>query len=165
MQVPYEIREFIDKGRGLVAKTFIPAGSLIWDFHHACIQTLTEAEAKALALNLLSDSTLANAVALCTYAYFQKQSDTLFLIDIRQDDGRFFNHSLDQNVGMGHLARKRFAGTFDDLCTYALRDIDIDEELVDNYTTFAEEPAWFQEFTAKCGVDTAYLKMNSEGTK
>ena len=42
-------------------------------------------------------------------------------------------------------------------CTYALRDIAVGEELVDDYNTYGQEPAWYMEVLEKHGVDTGYM--------
>lgn len=162
MQVPYEVRDSVGRGKGLFATNDIATGTLVWDFHKANISVYSEAEAKTVCEALASEQTLDSATQLVTYAYWSLhnpdgRADGLFLVDVTKDDGRFFNHSFDPNVALGGVLDQKSQETHDMLSSYALRDIKAGEEIIDDYNTYATDPEWYDELARKCGIDDSYL--------
>lgn len=131
MQVAYRVAESPGKGRGLFAVAAVPRFSLVWDFNAANVRLFSDDGARALVLQLQGAGGLPE---LLSYAYFTADA---MLVDLREDDGRFFNHSPCPNVALGGLlAQWGVPGEFHALSTYALRDIAPGEELLDDYTTY-----------------------------
>ncbi len=149
MQIDYIIDVSPGKGNGVFAKQFIPKYTLIWDFDKANIKLYDENNAK----ELLNNSNLVKNIL--NYCYFTQ--DRKF-IDIRQDDGRFFNHSFSPNIVLGsQLISNNVIGNFNPNSSYAFRDIVIGEELVDNYNTYGEEPEWYIELCELNNISRDYL--------
>ena len=88
--MPYEIREatVAGMGLGLFTKEKIPMGQLIWS--PAGIKSFSEAEAK----DYIASLDQKDGKELGTYCYWWAGR----LIDLRNDDGRFTNHSKSPNV-------------------------------------------------------------------
>ena len=160
MQVPHEVRD-ATFGKGLFALERIPACTCIWDRSRAVnlkVVSASEAEEHVAKLDRGALRTLLE------YAYFGADGE---LIDDSGDSGRFFNHSgshSQRNVALGSvlLAAARANGTsssegVDPGSTYALRDIAANEELLDDYQSYHDEPQWYLDLLAETGVDTSYL--------
>lgn len=102
-------------GIGLFATEFIPKGTLVWELNTNFDLVYTHEEFEALPKNA-KDSIL-------FYGHFQKEEGGYILCS---DDARFFNHSTDANC-------KSEIGK-----TFAIKDININEEITDNYMEFDE---------------------------
>ncbi len=99
MQVACTVKDSIHGGKGLFSTHPVAKGTLLWDFLTARIRVLNEEEAKQLSNKAWEEGNLAT---LCTYAYWQSSEiGNCSLVDIRDDDGRYFNHSWTPNVGFG----------------------------------------------------------------
>ena len=72
------------------------------------------------------------------------------------DDGRYWNHSDEQNTG--------FLSGSDPNSTYSLRDINKGEELLDDYGTYYC-PAWFKKILDKYNIDESYYTDKPEKKK
>lgn len=116
LTVKTKIRESKIYGIGLFADQFIPKGTLVWKFQNGFDLTLSKAQFAEL--SLLAQEQVLN------YCYFNPKTDTYVVCS---DDARFFNHSDDPNVS---------SGPDDDHLDVALRDIEIGEELTQNYKNF-----------------------------
>lgn len=133
--VTYEIRESSVAGKGIFATQFIPQGALIWKYCPkvnvrtfrgeeevlAYLSTLSEEEQRFFVHHIYVDGGLA--------------------IDIL-DDANYWNHSENPNTSSD-------AGE-DRMSTYAARDIEEGEELLDDYGCY-EYPTWFVELGTKYG--------------
>ena len=160
MQVPYEVRD-ATFGKGLFTPERIPAGTCIWDRSAASLKVFPACEADKHVAKLDRGALR----TLLEYAYFGADGE---LIDLSGDDGRFFNHSgsrYQRNVALGSvlLEAAETNGSpppegVDPGSTYALRDIAAEEELLDDYNTYHDEPQWYLDLLAEHGVDTSYLK-------
>lgn len=145
MQVNYEIGKDAWGGFGVFAAEKILKGTLVWNYDDANINTLDEKLAKNLCSNplIIRDILTAN--------YFDASGQ---MVDLRNDPGRYFNHSRSPNVSLGSVIgwNDYYAKS-----TFALRDIEIGEELLDDYRTYGEVPKWYQELLKKHGFDELYL--------
>lgn len=128
MQVPYRMCYVAGKGIGLFSLERVPQHTLVWDFHAANLQIHNDQSARAFVPSSVDLSDLLK------YSYF---TDDGLLVDIRKDDGRFFNHSNTPNVALGSVLRAQgISGNFHPTSTYALRDIEPGEELLDDYNSY-----------------------------
>lgn len=151
LEIKYSIENSQGKGKGIFTLQKIPIYTLIWDFNKADLNIYNEYNAMKLISNLTDDIN-----SLLIYSYFK---DNL-LIDIRNDDGKYFNHSNNPNVCLGSiLINNNISGYFDPNSTYALRDIEIGEELLDNYNTYGDEPEWYKEILDKYKIDQHYIEL------
>lgn len=154
MNVIYEIRKTEDRGLGIFACRSIKKGEKIWDFDKANISIFNEKNAYELCKKNDKD-----IVDILSYSYWIPGN---MLVDIREDDGRFFNHSLEPNCGFscgsgyGSSCGSGY-GSNNDNSTYAIRDIAKDEELLDNYLTYETGPEWYEELLDKY-IDQSYLR-------
>lgn len=150
MEVPYAVKPDRWGGLGLFAAADIKKGTRVWAFEKANITVLTEDEAKVICARQ-DPSAL---VHLLRMNYWVQPADkgAPKMVDIRSDDGRFFNHGVPPNVG----AQPVESG--DKLGTYALVDIRAGDELVDDYRTYAKEPAWYAALLSEQGVDMSYIE-------
>ena len=174
MQVPYEVRPAPEHGgagaKGLFATAPIAAGTLVWDIRQATIEVHPAAEAEALCTRLEAagelDGVLQHDYFCATTCEVANAGD---MIDLQQDDGRFFNHdsSAARNVGNGGscaAAAEAAAKACDEVhpeCTYATRDIAAGEQLLDDYNDFGDEPPWFEALLKKHNVPTDYYMASS----
>jgi SET domain-containing protein len=127
MQVAYEVKNAAF-GKGLFATKDIARGTLIWQHGKANLHLL---EGEAAAQEYLSALTAEEMVQFLHAAYWSGST----LVDLRLDDGQFFNHNAKPNVALGE-AIKGPDGVLEAKSTYALRDIVSGEELVDDYKTY-----------------------------
>ena len=109
-------------GLGLFADEFIPKGTVIWKFTSGFDLKFTKEQ-------ILSFPDLLQ-IFIYTYAWKSKKSE---LYCHAVDDGRFFNHSENPNS----LAEYR--DDEEESVNVALRDIQIGEEITDNYSSFEDE--------------------------
>lgn len=137
MQVEYSVTESSGKGQGIFTLVQVPRYGLVWSFDAANVRIHNDRSARALFASHYRTGMEALS-SLIMHAYFTH--DGLF-IDIREDDGRFFNHSSTPNVALGSvLTAQGIPGDFHPNSTYALRDLQPGEELVDDYNTYGQAP-------------------------
>ena len=135
MQIEYIISNSPNKGKGVYTTQFIPQYSIIWNFNMANIKLYNETAIKKIIYE-------SNNIDLLNYGYFTL--DNIF-VDIREDDGKYFNHSNNPNIALGSvLINKNIPGDFHPNSSYALRNIEITEELFDNYNSFGKMPEWYE---------------------
>ena len=99
-RLPIEVRfRFGSLHRGVFATAPIPKGSLCWDFSDSKQNVISEPVARELLLGgKLLQGELMDYLATC---YWQGKD----MIDLRNDDGRYFNHSgSDANMALGEEA-------------------------------------------------------------
>lgn len=158
MQIDYIISNSPGKGKGVFTTQNVTQYSLIWDFNKANINIYNENSAKGLINKLQEKDTEDNTCLkqLLNYAYFS--NDNIY-VDIRGDDGKFFNHSNNPNVALGKvLLEQNIPGNYHMLSTYAIRDIILGEELCDNYNTYYDEPEWYKNIIEQNGLDFSFMK-------
>ncbi len=104
-------------GTGLFAAEFIPKGTIIWKFDPLLDQVYAEEEYQAMLPS--------NKSFLKTYCFMYMGNYYLCV-----DNARFFNHSEEPNCMSSDF------NAFNLGCTIAKRDIEIGEELTDDYSLF-----------------------------
>lgn len=131
MQVAYVVAESPGKGLGVFVQEAVAQHRLLWDVRASRAVVLSEAQAQQLAAQLQASGQLKAALQ---HMYFDRAG---CLIDVRQDDGRFVNHSSRPNSALGAvLTAQGVPGDFQPNCSYALRDIQPGEELLEDYNTY-----------------------------
>jgi SET domain-containing protein len=104
-------------GTGLFAAEFIPKGTVIWQFDPMIDQVYTEEQFRAVSP--------AHKSFLKTYCFMYMGKYYLCV-----DNARFFNHSDEPNCMSSDFNETSLG------CTIAKRDIEIGEELTDDYSLF-----------------------------
>ncbi len=120
--VKTKIKESKIHGIGLFADEFIKKGTVIWRFTPGFDIKFTEEQ-------ILSFPDLVQ-IYLSKYTWKSKKSG---LYCFCTDDGKFFNHSDNQNCFSEYLSDE------DESQVFAIRDIEIGEELTDNYSSFEDD--------------------------
>lgn len=108
-------------GIGIFANEFIQKGTKIWQFTENFDLKYTEEEIKTFPQQIQD--------YLKRYAWLSKTSKKYCF---SSDNGKYFNHSIKNNV-QSYYTNEQL-----EVITYALRDIEKDEELLDNYTSFED---------------------------
>lgn len=114
--VKTKIKESPIAGIGLFADQLIPKGTLVWKFQKGFDIELSKTQFDELSKPAQEQ--------VLNYCYFNSATE---MYVICADDARFFNHSDDPNVS---------SGPNDDHLDLALKDIEIGEELTQNYKNF-----------------------------
>lgn len=119
------VKTKIDKsnihGIGLFADEFILKGIKIWEFTPGFDLKFTIEQINELPKEVQE--------YLKMYAWLSKKSGMYCLAS---DNGKYFNHSKNNNV------QSYYFDEHDEVITYALHDIKIGEELLDDYSSFEE---------------------------
>ena len=136
------------KGFGLFALEFIPKGSLIWHTSKdSCVQKMTR-EKFLEYLKQFSFESQKNIVDHCWFeggfVYFSQEKDgeESSIVDM-------MNHSSSPNT---------FSPENELEAVYALKDINVDEELVEDYSKY-EWDEWYLDLHKKYGLDVSYINM------
>lgn len=109
-------------GLGIFTEEFIPQGSVIWKFTPGFDLKFTREQ-------ILSFPELPQ---IYIYKYSWKSSKSQMYC-FSSDNGKYFNHSDNANTVSNYLDGE------EEVVTTALRDIQIGEELTDNYSTFESD--------------------------
>ncbi|MDE1874474.1 MAG: SET domain-containing protein [Patescibacteria group bacterium] len=120
--VKTKIKESDIHGIGLFADEFIPRGTEIWRFTPGFDQRLTREQ-------ILSFPDLLQ-VYIYKYCWRSKKSK---LYCFSADNGKYFNHSKNPNV------LSEYRDGEEEVVMIAMRDIEIGEEILDNYNSFEDE--------------------------
>jgi len=118
-----KIKESPIHGIGLFADQYIPRGTEIWRFTDGFDTKFTREEITAFP-ELLQ-------VYIAKYAWKSVKSD---LYCFSADNGKYFNHSENPNV------LSEYRDNEQEVITVAVRDIEVGEELLDNYSSFENDP-------------------------
>jgi SET domain-containing protein len=121
MLVKTTVKESRIHGLGLFADQFIPKGTEIWKFTPGFDQKFTREQIESFP-DLLQ-------IYIYKYSWRGKKSK---LYCFSSDNGKYFNHSKAPNV----LSEEREAE--EEVVTVALRDILEGEEILDDYSSFAD---------------------------
>lgn len=145
-QIEYELRESPGRGLGIFTKQFILKDTLIWKFQlGANIRVFAgEEQARAHLESLARDE----GIDWLTHVY----AFNGYLNEIL-DDGKMWNHSESPNTSSG------VNGDWDS--TYANRDIEAGEELLDDYGEY-EYPGWFIDLCKEFGVSQDFFIVKKE---
>ena len=117
-----KIRESKIHGIGLFADEFIPKGTEIWKFTPGFDQKFTREQ-------ILSFPDLLQ-IYIYKYSWRSKKSK---LYIFSADNGKYFNHSDNPN------ALSEYRDDEEEVVTVATKDIEIGEEILDNYNSFDDE--------------------------
>ncbi len=109
-------------GLGLFADQFIPKGTVVWKFTSGFDQKFTREQ-------ILSFPELLQ-IYIYKYSWRSKKSK---LYCFSSDNGKYFNHSEDPNV------LSEYRNDEEEVITTAIKDIQIGEEITDNYSSFEDE--------------------------
>ncbi len=121
MLVKTILKESPIHGIGLFAAEDIKAGTKIWEFTKGFDQRFTREE-------ILSFPDL---LQIYMYKYCWRSKKSL-LYCLASDNGKYFNHSENQN------SESCYEDSQEEICTYAIKDIKTGEEITDNYNSFEE---------------------------
>lgn len=108
-------------GIGLFAGEFIPKGTKVWEFTPNFDFKYTEQEINNFPEKIQD--------YIKEYGWLSKKSGKYCF---SSDNGKFFNHSKENNV------QSYYFEEHEEVVTLALRDIQIGEELLDDYSSFEE---------------------------
>lgn len=114
-----KIKESKIHGIGLFANQFIPKGTEIWKFTSGFDQKFTREQ-------ILSFPDLLQ-IYIYKYCWRSKKSG---LYCLASDNGRYFNHSNNPN------SLSEYRDNEEEVVTVAVLDIQIGEEILDNYSSF-----------------------------
>jgi SET domain-containing protein len=114
----------VSHGMGLFAEEFIPKGTDIWRFKDGVDKAYSPEEAHKLSEP--ERSTVLNLF----HSYVSKQTGRYI---VPGDQAVYINHSDTPNIGV------RYERDVEEDVNFALRDIEVGEELTLNYRDFAEE--------------------------
>ena len=144
--VAYEVRPSPLGGHGLFAAQHVPQHALIWKYAPGRnVVEFRGEEAVRAHMALLPTSEARRDWLAHVYACDGAVVEIL-------DDGRWWNHSEAPNTGSG------VGGDWDS--TYALRDIQAGEELLDDYGTY-EYPDWLLALYQVHGVPTDFVQIKA----
>jgi len=112
-------------GTGLFADQCIPKGTQIWKFTEGFDQKFTR------------EQILGFPELLQIYLYkYSWRSKSTGLYCFSSDNGKYFNHSNNPNC------LSEYGGGNEEVVTTTIRDIQIGEEITDNYSSFEEEQSY-----------------------
>lgn len=143
-RVKYEKKEGA-YGTGLYAAQYIPKGQLIWEFLPG-ENVLSYSEPASRALLKLMPREMGKDWLDHSFCFGGKLHYIL-------DEGGLMNHSADNNCGFQPGEETRSGNC------YALRDIQLGEEMFDNYDTF-EFPIWAYELECEYDCYHGYFNVN-----
>jgi SET domain-containing protein len=161
--VPYLVRTTANKGRGLFAGAFIPAGTTVWRHVAGQYAVYDERSLKALLCNMPNSE----AVYVLTHIHCMPEFPE-YMIRVL-DDGELINHS-DQPTLLTHTRpgydQASAASSTEDVSTallgdhftlVAARDIEQGEELTLNYNDDPEGPQYYGTLCEHYGVTWDWL--------
>jgi len=138
-KVPFEVRQMKDdKGRGVFATKPIFRGEIVWDHHY-----YAEFENETIWTEFVSHIASFNYELACDilqWAYVDEDTDSHY-VAIDLDEGSMVNHrEVGNNLGLPPEIEEEYFGE------YALRDIEVGEELTVDYTSFYKfgKLLWFE---------------------
>lgn len=117
-----KIKESEIHGIGLFTDQFVPKGTEIWKFTQGFDQKFTREQ-------ILNFPDLLQ-IYIYKYCWRSKKSK---LYCFSADDGKYFNHSENPNV------LSEYRDNDEEVVTVAIRNIEIGEEILDNYNSFEDE--------------------------
>ncbi|KAG8460018.1 hypothetical protein KFE25_011067 [Diacronema lutheri] len=126
MQIAYDLKESTIAGLGLFAKERISKGALLWKYSEQSVRTYANADEVRAELARRPPEAV---IHFLEHAYCWDG-----LVCEILDDGRFWNHSKAPNTG---------TLPDDPASSFALRDIEPGEELLDDYSQH-DMLAWFE---------------------
>ena len=121
IQVKTKIGQSKIQGTGLFAEEFIPKGTVIWKFTPGFDLKFTQEEVDSFPRQVQE--------YLEIYSWFSKKSNKWCF---SSDNGKYFNHSENPN------SLSAYYDDEEEVLTKAIRDIEIGEEITDDYSSFEE---------------------------
>mmetsp|Transcript_6531 Transcript_6531/g.9495 ORF Transcript_6531/g.9495 Transcript_6531/m.9495 type:complete len:228 (+) Transcript_6531:120-803(+) len=151
-ELPYEVRDAPEKGRGVYVISPIRRGDLIYSgYQHA------EFDDEHSFRKFLAQLPFALQCEILLWAYPMRSPDGGYVVSVELDDGSFINH--------GNSDREINAFENDEICDgmCALRDIEVGEQICMNYTEFISFNSldWFDEIRSMAWRDVASTSYNS----
>jgi SET domain-containing protein len=137
MQVEYDLRESKIAGLGLFAKARIPKGTLLWKYSEKSVREFSNAEEVRATLKTRTHD---EVIFFLEHAYCWDDKVNEIL-----DDGRYWNHSKSPNTG---------SLPEDEDSSFALRDIEAGEELLDDYSKH-DMFDWYEAICKEHGVSSS----------
>lgn len=128
LQVKTSVRQSAIHGKGVFADERIAAGTVVWKFVHGEDTAYTKEE-----IERLSEPKRSEILSLF-HPYISKQTGRYITFG---DHAGFLNHSDTPNLGT------RYEDGVEEDINFALRDIQLGEELTVDYRTFADEEMEF----------------------
>ena len=138
--VDYEVKESPGMGLGLFTKEFIPKNKLIWKYAPGCNVRCFNAEETKEYINTLNKE---DREFWLSHVYLDNDCVNEIL-----DDAKYWNHSEDSNTCSGYLG--------DWTNTYAKRDIQADEELLEDYGRW-QYPDWMMKIFEEYNIPNDFF--------
>ena len=145
--IEYEVKPSRLGGVGLFTKHFVPKDSLIWKFVKNCNIREFHSESQ-VRTHMLSLGTCEAQRDWLSHVYAYRDTVNEIL-----DDGRLWNHSEEPNTCSG------VDGDWDS--TFARRDIQVGEELVDDYGVY-EYPDWLLKLYEEFNVPLEFVVIKQQ---
>ena len=121
MLVKTSVKESKIHGLGIFADQFISIGTEIWKFTPGFDLKFTREQILSFPKEL--------QIYIYKYSWRSKKSK---LYCFSSDNGKYFNHSIDSNV------LSEYRDNEEEVVTVAIKDINIGEEITDNYSSFED---------------------------
>jgi len=112
-------------GLGLLAKKFIPKGTVWWYAREEDVMIITKEQFLTIDSSIKSPQMEEFMTILLIYSYYERDINALVFC---LDNSKYVNHSFNPNSGISEDA-----STF---CSVALRDIQIGEEITEDYSKY-----------------------------
>lgn len=156
-KISYSILKDKYNGLGCFSNENIKSGTLVWKFNDANVSLWGLEYCKRI-LKTCDEDTIIN---ILNTNYCITYNDTIYMVDLRLDDGRYVNHSSDPNILSGHEINQRlgidkYTGN-ECFNSYAIKDIPIGSEICDDYNTYSETPLFIQCIEKKLNINNSYL--------
>lgn len=151
--IGYEVKD-CEHGKGLFAKHFIPAHTLLWKYKAG-------PKAGAGGVNVLVYRDEAEARARLKGL---PEEDRAFWVDHLYMDGGVLNEILDESKYWNHSDSPNCGGPaleaegYDGMSVYSTKDIEAGEHMVDNYGRYLY-PEWYDELCREYGVGREYFAV------
>ena len=129
-----EVKKSKVHGLGLFAKKLIPKGTVWWHARPQDILIMSKDQFLILENSIKSQFLEGFLNGLLTYSYYERDLDALIFC---LDDSRYVNHSFNDNSGASEDENG--------FCSVALRDIQPDEEILENYSKYTK-CTWLEKY-------------------
>ncbi len=120
-----EVRKSKIHGFGLFAKQKIPKGTVWWHARPQDVVIISKNQFETIYASYKSELTKKLLDGILSYSYYERNLDALILC---MDNSRYVNHSFSANSGASEDENG--------FSSVALRDIDIGEEITEDYSKY-----------------------------
>lgn len=160
IRIKYAVEEIPEKGLGVIAKQFIPKGTVMWILNPTKSMKFTEQDLKKYIKTIPRDT----VVDLLIHMY-GSDNDVI----LGNDDFDYINHSKTKRNAANAEVYYMYNNTYPEYfyqfdyntklernhCSVALRDIQINEEILESYNDY-DDPAWWIPICNDYGVMTCH---------